>query len=385
MKGLDLYNAMAKAHAWDNGGASPEAPMNQYIINNNWKLATVNVSNLQQPTGAVKDDEDSDDLFNRAVNPNMDYAMTSADLNKPIIVHKDGRTVLDGNHRVAKARKTGTTSLPAYIPESKMDLTLVNQEISEARLYRTTNGFKNLTGRDIANLLYLHTLSLYMMLQDDSSEDYAVAYAKQTSQYGYFSLMRTHGTDIYMLAYATKNPDNRYISFKDNRQSRKFLEKLRFNERQFHQFIAKMGRRADKKNEALSFFMRLENQLKITDSRYKSYRRMVLSWGKLKYHAKQLTVTKLSQEIRRLGRGSELITPMTGMIKDRGLRVSSDYKEPRTSLTKKVATAAAGAVAGRYLGKKIAQKTGGNIDKYKKAGTGIGAIAGYWAGGRNKQ
>ena len=43
-------------------------------------------------------------------------------LNKPIIVHKDGRTVLDGNHRVAKARKTGTTSLPAYIPETKMDL-----------------------------------------------------------------------------------------------------------------------------------------------------------------------------------------------------------------------------------------------------------------------
>ena len=61
MKGIDLYNAMAKAHAWDNSGASPEAPMNQYIINNNWKLATVNISNLQQPTGAVKDDEDSDD------------------------------------------------------------------------------------------------------------------------------------------------------------------------------------------------------------------------------------------------------------------------------------------------------------------------------------
>ena len=47
MKGLDLYNAMAKAHAWDNGGASPEAPMNQYIINNNWKLATVNDNNLR--------------------------------------------------------------------------------------------------------------------------------------------------------------------------------------------------------------------------------------------------------------------------------------------------------------------------------------------------
>ena len=312
--------------------------------------------------------------------------MAKSDLNNAplIVVHKDG-TMIDGNHRHQALKKQGAQTVKAYVGESKMDLKLVNQEISEARLYRTTNGFKNLTGRDIANLLYLHTLSLYMMLQDDSSEDYAVGYAKQTTQYGYFSLMRTHGTDIYMLAYASKNPDNRYISFKNNRQSREFLNKLRFNERQFHAFISKMGRRADKRNEALSFFMRLENQLKITDSRYKSYRRMVLSWGKLRYSSKQLVVTKLTQEIRRLGRGSELMTPMSNMVKDRGLKVSSDYKEPRTSLTRRVATAAAGAVVGRYAGKKIAQKTGANVDKYKKAGTGIGAIAGYWAGGRNKQ
>ena len=125
--------------------------------------------------------------------------------------------------------------------------------------------------------------------------------------------------------------------------------------------------------------------MKISDTRYKSYRRLVLSWGKLRYNSKQLAVTKLTQEIRRLGRGSELISPMTGMIKDRGLRVASDYKEPRTSLTRRVATAAAGAVAGRFAGKKIAQKFGKDVDKYKKVGTGIGAVAGYWASGRTKQ
>lgn len=272
--------------------------------------------------------------------------------------------------------------------KNSFDFQLVNQEISEARLYRTTNGFKNLTGRDIADLLYLHTLTLYMMLQDDSLEDYAVGYAKQTTQYGHFTLMRTHATDLYMLAYAVKNPDNRYISFKNNRSSRKFLEKLNFGTmptRQFHFFISRIGKRGDKRNEALSFFMRLERQLKITDGRYRGYRRMVLSWGKLKYHSKQLVVSKLTQEIRRLGRGSELMSPMTSMNKDRGLRVSSDYKEPRTSLTRRVAGTAAGAVVGRYAGKKIAQKTGANVDKYKKVGTGLGAVAGYWASGRKKQ
>ena len=31
------------------------------------------------------------------------------------------------------------------------------------------------------------------------------------------------------------------------------------------------------------------------------------------------------------------------------------------------------------------RKTGANVDKYKKVGTGLGAVAGYWASGRKKQ
>jgi hypothetical protein len=341
-----------------------------------FKLKTIPINSVAPADGWEGDQNNIDNM----VKSDLSNAPT-------IVVHKDG-TMIDGNHRHQALKKQGAQTVKAYVGESKMDLKLVNQEISEARLYRTTNGFKNLTGRDIADLLYLHTLTLYMMLQDDGLEDYAVGYAKQTTQYGHFTLMRTHATDLYMLAYAVKNPDNRYISFKNNRSSRKFLEKLNFGTmptRQFHFFISRIGKRGDKRNEALSFFMRLERQLKITDGRYRGYRRMVLSWGKLKYHSKQLVVSKLTQEIRRLGRGSELMSPMTSMNKDRGLRVSSDYKEPRTSLTRRVAGTAAGAVVGRYAGKKIAQKTGANVDKYKKVGTGLGAVAGYWASGRKKQ
>ena len=63
--------------------------------------------------------------------------------------------------------------------------------------------------------------------------------------------------------------------------------------------------------------------------------------------------------------------------------MSDKYKKPST--TRRVAGAAAGAVAGRYLGKKIANKLDKDVDKYKNAGTGIGAIAGYWASGRQRQ
>jgi len=105
----------------------------------------------------------------------------------------------------------------------------------------------------------------------------------------------------------------------------------------------------------------------------------------LRFATKQTVITKMVQEIRRIAKGSELMSPLNTMVKYRGHITKSDYKEPRTSFTKRAVGTAAGAVAGRYIGKKVAQKTGGNVDKYKKAGTGIGAIAGYWASGRKKQ
>ena len=269
--------------------------------------------------------------------------------------------------------------------KNSFDFKLINQEISEARLYRGTGNFRKLTGRNIADLLYLNTLALYMLNQDNANSDYASSYARQTSQYGYFSLMRTHSTDVYMLAYAVNNPSNRYINFAKHRESEKFLKSLHFNERQFHAFMKKVSSRSDKRNEALSFFMRLENQLRIKDSRYKMYRRTILDWGNLRYSAKQVIATRMGQEIRRLGRSSELMTPLTKMMKSRNYHVASDYKKPRTSFTKRAAGTAAGALAGRYVAGKVAKNLGKNVDKYKKAGTGIGAVAGYWASGRKKQ
>ena len=95
-----------------------------------------------------------------------------------------------------------------------MDLKLVNQEISEARLYRTTRNFGNLTGEDVASLFYLTSLSTYMMLKDDKQHEYATQYVKQTVQYGPYTLFRSHATDLYLLGHVIKDPDTRNITLK---------------------------------------------------------------------------------------------------------------------------------------------------------------------------
>ena len=116
---------------------------------------------------------------------------------------------------------------------------------------------------------------------------------------------------------------------------------------------------------------------------YKQWRRLIMDWENLRFIQRQSITTRIVQELRRLGRGSELMIPMTAMLKYKKYRVAD--KPNKVDPMRRLAGTAAGAVAGRYAGKKIAKKLNKNVDKYKRAGTGIGAIAGYWASGRQKQ
>lgn len=118
MTGNEMLKWLNDLHQWDGGVHNPEF-IND-VRKNNWGLIDkFPLAKLQNPTGYVPDEEDTDDPYNRVLDPNMDYAMQT-DLFKPIIVSSDKITVLDGNHRVAKAREMGKTHLPAYFPISSV-------------------------------------------------------------------------------------------------------------------------------------------------------------------------------------------------------------------------------------------------------------------------
>ena len=105
-----------------------------------------------------------EDPYNRITDTDDDYAIANADLSDPIVIAPDRKSVIDGNHRVQKARNLGKTHLPAYFPmieENKLNFKLIDKEISEARLYRTSSAFGQLTGESIAELLYLNTLTIF--------------------------------------------------------------------------------------------------------------------------------------------------------------------------------------------------------------------------------
>ena len=57
--------------------------------------------------------------------------------------------------------------------------------------------------------------------------------------------------------------------------STSFLNNLNFDNRKHFMFMKKIANGSDRKNEAVSYFFRLEAQLQITDSKFKQYRRYI--------------------------------------------------------------------------------------------------------------
>jgi len=252
---------------------------------------------------------------------------------------------------------------------------LINEELTESRLYRTTGSFGNLTGRTIADLLYLQTLMMMMFVQDKEQRDYGVAYCRKTASYGPYAAFRTSATDLYMLAFAVNQPGYKSLRIKGKDES--FLKGLMFQNRKHYGFIRKMGNIEPSRSESGAFIIRLENQLKINNPLYKQLRRLILDWEDLKYSQKQLVVSKLLQQIRLKGQGSEAFQHLVAMKRDRKY---IDAPKSDRSLAK----TAAATVGGAYVGSKILPKLSkGKIGS--RTGAGIGAIAGYWASGRRKQ
>lgn len=267
-----------------------------------------------------------------------------------------------------------------------MEFQLIDKELSEARLFRTSRSFGALNGRDVANMLYLNTIILYL-LSRTKEEDYAKHYAQSTVKFGTYALFRTHAADLYMLAYQTLHPDNDYVKLDDAYDSKKFLKSLPFNGKQHLNFIRKIagGRKVD--TEATAYLYRLEFQLKIKDSRYKIWRRTVGSWDNTSEDRQQAILKQISREIRRLGggagRGTELLDGMRRLQKVEKEKVPSYMipKDKPSGLSRAVDTAIGGVVGG-YAGKKL---SGMEPKKAARTGAGIGAIAGFWAGGKRKQ
>lgn len=255
-----------------------------------------------------------------------------------------------------------------------MELQLIDT-LTESQLYRSNAMGKNLKSDSIADLLFLNSLSLTLMIQDKAQYNAAKQYAKKTTSYGNYLLFRNTATDLYTLAHHVKYPNTKSLKLADNKKGKDYLNSLRFDDKKHWQMMQRISRGDRDSIKVLSpYLMRLETQLNVP-SRLRSLRRDITNWSQSSQSKREKTVAKLADEMRRTGKTGELL---------RSIQTMNTYKqfaEPEKSgVLKKAGNTVAGGLAGAALGNKIGTNLGKDPDKYKKAGAGIGALAGYWAG-----
>lgn len=249
-----------------------------------------------------------------------------------------------------------------------MELSLINKELCEARLYTQSRRFGKLSGRDIADLFYLHTLCVLMMNNIPGKKNQAQKYAAQTADAGPYAVFRTNATDLNILGYMINVPNNTHADYDSSTEN--FLESLNFDNRLHYQFMKNIAKGNITASTASTYLFRLETQLRIKNSDFKNLRRRILDWKKQNSAQKYNVVTRLKMYLQQIAPYGEMFTE----IKTIG----------KPSVFNKLIGAAIGAVAGRAAASKAADIVGSDVEKSKKLGTGLGAIAGYWAAGRRQ-
>lgn len=257
-----------------------------------------------------------------------------------------------------------------------MAFNVINNSISQSRLYRSTQGFSSLTGEGVSTLLFAHTLALCVVLQDWSTAAAATRYALHTGRNQNFALFRTVSTDLYALAYMVDNPGSNRNNLRNRAASTSHLRSLKFDGRAYAKMLFRLGNSNVGTAELATFLYRLQIQLGISGELV-SVRRVVANWHQETAGARRSALARLRRIMLHQAKtpNQELLIMVNKMLRNDRFRYRSLRVRP--SVLGRLAAPVAGAAVG-------AAAAGAVDDKYKAAGAGLGAIAGYWASRRRR-
>ena len=88
-----------------------------------------------------------------------------------------------------------------------MELSFINKEITEARMFRNRTFTRKLNIEDVANFAFLNTLLLFIVYSEYDTGLAGVDYSERTIRYNSFDHYRVSGSDLYLAYYMLFNVD----------------------------------------------------------------------------------------------------------------------------------------------------------------------------------
>lgn len=243
----------------------------------------------------------------------------------------------------------------------------IKEHCNESKMFRN-NFISQMTLRDVADSVFLNMLTLYLLSQEFETAPFAQEYAHKTSMFGNFSVARVGGTDLYQGLHILLNPSSRTSQLLHASEQNALLTvKLKTNSKMVKDFLRGIAGNSLDSTTAIRLMYRLEGQMHIDISNYKSLRRLITDWHNLSTEQRKLCVTRLLQYYRVRGRRSELFPALETVVQNKGWELNTagnaeledvgagaivGTRSPQGFL-KGVAKVGAGAIAGWAFGKLI--------------------------------
>lgn len=196
-----------------------------------------------------------------------------------------------------------------------MDLSFV-KDLNESSQYRTRFSLANVTPRTIADHAFIDMIVLWILYNEYDYAPIAMEYARKTTLFGNFDAYRQSSTDLYMTLHILVSKNVSLV--KHDESAKVFMDRLHLNTNQIMVYFKKITNNDLTSLYARQFLQKIERDLKIEDSNYRSVRRLAQNWGLLTNYQKSLVATKILQFYSFNASRSELNHLMTELAQNKG-------------------------------------------------------------------
>lgn len=222
------------------------------------------------------------------------------------------------------------------------------QELSESKLYPSKNSLKKYNLQDVANHAFLSCCALVILNNDFNSLNHVRKYLHKThkSQYMFWNF---NITDLYISLHLLFHDENHQYLKKDS-NNELFFRRVTLDKYKINEFFQYLKSNNPNPSQDRRFLLKFEQGLSITDSSYKSIRRLVQDWNDLSSAEKQLTMTRLLQYFRNNARNSDLLWLLEKYSRKQRLELKNVQNPERNHAALKGAVI--GGAAGYFFGRK---------------------------------
>ena len=234
------------------------------------------------------------------------------------------------------------------------------QDLTEARMIVSKSHLRRLNGRDVADLVFLHLLTLHLFKQEYETRGYAIEYAKNTWQGGNFQNMRADRTDLYNLLHVIlgQNNSDAISRLKDSKESKEFIESLHVDREAVRRYLRLVATNKPNPGWERKFLLTLQRQLNIQTQGYRAIRQIVTNYDPSNYEYKKLVITRLLMAFRSRAIRSDMYKRIETFAKRNRLEMQDAVCNPET---------------GKGCGKEVNRRA--EYDRAKKRKTDYGKTA----------